>query len=177
MKKFALVVFAALGVMSSAALADVDYQLEVGVRQQSGDVDSPATAKSQMGMQFGATTHLPLGEKWHFRTGMLYTQRPLIVENASVETKVSINYLDVPVALMFKFEEHIGVFFGVHLGLNIDKTNAEDVKSPIMPFVLGTSFKFAPNMGAVLYYDNGAEVAEGLKNSRAVGANLTITFD
>ncbi|UOF00134.1 outer membrane beta-barrel protein [Bdellovibrio reynosensis] len=177
MKKLALVVFATLGVMTSAAMADVDYQLEVGVRQQSADVEAPATAKSQMGMQFGATAHMPFGEKWHFRTGMLYTQRPLIVESGATETKVSVNYLDVPLALMFKFEEHIGVFFGFQLGLNIDKTNAEDVKSPMLPIVLGTSFKFAPNMGAVLYYDNGDELAAGIEKSRAVGANLMITFD
>ncbi|MNL37420.1 hypothetical protein D3C87_1595630 [compost metagenome] len=61
-----------------------------------------------------------------------------------------------------------------------DKTVAkiEDVKSPIIPLLFGASFKFAPNFGATLYFESaGSEVAKDLKNYRAVGANLQITFD
>lgn len=181
MKKIALSLFAVLGMMSSAALADIDYGLEVGVRQQSGDVDGGTSTKSQMGMQFGATAHFPLSGPLHLRTGMLYTQRPLTIESTP-NNKITMNYLDIPVALMYKFEEYAGVFAGVSLGLNLDKSadsgTVTDVKSPLMPLLLGVSFKFAPNLGATLYYENaGGEVAKSLKDYRAVGANLMITFD
>lgn len=180
MKKLALVLAAAVGMMSSAAMADIDYGLEVGIRQQSGDVDGAST-KSQMGMQFGATAHFPISGPLHLRTGMLYTQRPLVVEGAT-NNKVTMNYLDVPVALMYKFEEYAGVFAGISLGLNLDKNadvgTVKDVKSPLIPILIGASFKFAPNLGATLYYESASgEAAEGLKNYRAVGANLMITFD
>lgn len=180
MKKLTLALLAVLGLSASTALADIDYGLEVGIRQQSGDVDGVST-KSQMGMQFGATAHFPISGPLHLRTGMLYTQRPLVVEQ-SPDNKVTMNYLDVPVALMYKFEEYAGVFVGISLGLNLDK-NADsgtitDVKSPLIPFLIGASFKFAPELGATLYYESASgEAARGLKDYRAVGANLMITFD
>ncbi len=182
MKKLALVAVAALGMMASPAFADIDYGLEVGVRQQSGDVDGTASTKSQMGMQFGAYVHAPISGPLHLRTGMLYTQRPLVIEGTP-DTKVSMNYLDVPVALMYKFEEYAGVYAGVALGLNLDKSadngmTVTDVKSPLIPFLFGASFKFAENLGANIYYESASgDAAQGLKNYRAVGANLQITFD
>lgn len=185
MKKLALTMMAALGVLSSPAMADIDYGLEVGIRQQSGEVDSNLmSVKSQMGFQFGATAHFPISGPLHLRTGMLYTQRPVIVETdaSGAENKVSMNYLDVPVALMYKFEEYAGVFAGISLGLNLDSDaevgKVNDVKSPLTPFIIGASFKFAPQLGATLYYETASgDAADGLKNYRAVGANLMITFD
>jgi hypothetical protein len=181
MKKLALSLLATVGLMSSVGRAEIDYGLEVGTRQQSGDVANGGSTKSQMGMQFGATAHFPLSGPLHLRTGMLYTQRPLTV-SGTPDNKITMNYLDVPVALMYKFEEYAGVFAGISLGLNLDKSadsgTVTDVKSPITPFLLGVSFKFAPNLGATLYYESaGGEVAQGLKDYRAVGANLMITFD
>lgn len=183
MKKLALSLFATLGLMSSFALAEIDYGLEVGVRQQSGDIVGGST-KSQMGMQFGATAHFPLSGPLHLRTGMLYTQRVLTL-SGTPENKVSMNYLDVPVALMYKFEEYAGVFAGISLGLNLDKSadvgTVTDVTSPLTPFLMGVSFKFAPNLGATLFYESSsgavAKIGQELKDYRAVGANLMITFD
>ncbi len=194
MKKFALILFATVGLLASASFAqdlvlgatdpwaEADYGLEVGTRQQSGDADGGQSTKSQMAMQFGATANFPLSTTWHLRTGMLFTPRPLTVETGTGNNKVTINYLDIPVALMYKFEESAGVFFGISLGLNLDKSadvgTVTDVKSPLTPFLLGASFKFMPNLGLALYYESASgEVAKGLKDYRAVGANLMITFD
>lgn len=182
MKKLALSLMAVLSV-SSIAFADVDYGLEVGIRSQSGDVAPAAgTTSSQMGLQFGATAHFPISGPLHLRTGMLYTQRPILVKSGATENKISMNYLDVPVALMYKFEEYAGVFAGISLGMNLDKSAdsgaVTDVKSPLVPMIIGASFKFAPNLGLAIYYENaGGEVAQGLKDYRAVGANLMITLD
>jgi hypothetical protein len=177
-----------LTLLSSSAFADYDFGLEVGVRQQSGEVDSStASAKSQMGLQFGGFVVIPIANAWHVRTGMLYTQRPLKVESdlTGDETKITMSYLDVPVALMYKFEEYAGIFVGTSLGFNIDSSSddksvlkVEDVTSPLIPMLFGASFKFAPDLGVTLYFETSSgDVAKGLKNYRAVGANLQITFD
>lgn len=197
MKKIALVLFATVGFLASATYAqdlalgatdpwaEADYGLEVGTRQQSGDAEGGQSTKSQMTMQFGATAHFPLSSALYLRTGMLFTPRALVVEDnpdPGVDNKVTINYLDIPLALMFKFEDSAGVFAGISLGLNLDKSSdhgtVTDVKSPLIPFLLGASFKFMPNLGLALYYESASgEVAKGLKDYRAVGANLMITFD
>jgi hypothetical protein len=180
MKKLTLALVAALGMMSSVAMADQDYGFEVGIRQQSGDVDG-ATVDSQMGMQFGGYGHIPLSGALHLRTGLLYTQRNILIKGA-VDNKVSMNYLDIPVALMYKFEEYAGVYGGVVLAMNLDKKadfgTVNDVKSPLIPFIIGAAFKFHPNFGVNIYYENASgEAADGLENYRAVGANLQIAFD
>lgn len=185
MKMFARLFCVALFLGAAPALADYDFGLEVGVRQQNGDPETAGlSGKSQMALQFGGFVHFPLQGALHLRTGMLYTQRPIIVETdaTGAENKVSMNYLDVPVTLMYKFEEYAGIYGGFTLGLNIDSDadtgSVKGIKSPLVPFIFGAFFKFAPNLGAGLYYESASgDVADGLKNYRAVGANLMITFD
>lgn len=161
----------------SAQAADV--AIEVGVRSQSGDVESPASAKSQMGFQLGATAAFEVSGAWNFRTGMLYTQRPLTVEVSGNETKNSMNYLDVPVTLLYKFEDYAGVFGGVNLALLFDKSSeVNDAKSMLTPLVFGATFKFAPQIGGTIYFETAAgEAAQGLENYRAIGVNLAISFE
>lgn len=188
MKKLTLTLVAILGFASVPAMADIDYGLEVGIRQQSADIDQPASTDSQMGMQFGAYGHFPISGPLHLRTGMLYTQRPVIVKSAGVDNKVTLNSLDVPVALMYKFEEYAGVYLGGVLALNVEKKvdqgTLSKVKSPMVPIIFGAAFKFAENLGVNIYYEAGGEgpnvdaLTNGaLMNYRAVGANLMITFD
>jgi hypothetical protein len=167
--------------VSSQALAEGSYGLELGVRQQSGDVDSGNATKSQVGTQLGAIAHFPVSDSFSIRTGMLYTQRS-ITDLGIPNNRLSLNYLDVPLAVMIKFEEYAGAFVGTSIALNLDKTadvgTLKNVKSPLTPAVFGVNFKFAPNLGATLYYENASgEAATGLKDFRAVGANLMITFD
>jgi hypothetical protein len=181
MKKLVLAFVLALGFTSSFAMAEIDYGLEVGTRQQSGDSGAGVATKSRMGMQFGVTGHMPISGALHLRTGMLYTERSIILQSTP-ENKVAMNYLDVPIALMFKFEEYAGVYLGISLALNLDKSaevgTVTNVKSTMTPLLFGASFKFAPNYGLALYYESASgEVAKDLQDYRAVGANLMITFD
>lgn len=184
MKKWALVALMSMGI-AAPAFADADYGLEVGIRQQSGKVDSATeTSESKIGYQFGATVHIPVSGAFYLRSGMLYTQRPLISKTNSTGAKneIAMNYLDVPVALMYKFEDYAGAFIGLSLGLHLNSSvetgQIQDEKSPLIPIILGASFKFAPQLGATIYYESASgEAAKGLKDYRAVGANLLITFD
>lgn len=180
-----------LGLTSSVALANADYGLEVGVRSQSGDADGAGSSTtSQTAMQFGGVAHFQFSGSWYIRTGMLYTQRPLAIKSGSggADNKVTMTYLDVPIALMCKFEDYAGIFGGVSLGMNLDKScntpncTVTDVKTPITSFVFGASFKFAPLLGATIYFESYGDVLaksapDSLKNYRAVGANLLISFN
>lgn len=164
-----------------------DYGVEIGFRQQSGDSsNSTASVVSQAGLQGGFIASFPVKDNFNFRTGMLYTQRPISVEVGTVETKYNMNYIDFPITGMYKFEEYAGVFAGIHLSMNFDKScSASDssacsfsgTKSLITPIVVGAHFKFAPQLGATMYFESTGAVASGLENYRAVGANLVIALD
>lgn len=167
-----------------------DFNAEVGFRQQSGDAASGITAKSEVGYQLGMTGHFELNGPLMLRTGLLYTQRPITIQldsDKSSEAKIAFTYFDIPLALMYKFEDYGGAYIGVVAAVNLDKTvsgtgsfaslKASDVKSMITPFILGAAFKFAPNLGVNIYFESGGDVAQDQKNYRAVGANLMVSFD
>jgi hypothetical protein len=181
MKKLVLIALSVLG-LSSVSMADTDFGLEVGIRQQSGDVDGTGSTDAENGIQFGGFAHFQLVNNLHLRTGMLYTERPLMTKPLGVENKVKLTYLDVPLALMYKFEEGAGVYGGVSLAMKLDASSdlgdPEDVTSPLIPIIFGAFFKFHPNFGVNIYYEMASgKVADGLENYRAVGANLMVTFD
>jgi len=169
-----------------------DFELEIGFRQQSGDTSlTDYTSTSQNGIQGGAIGLFPLNENLYFRTGMLYTQRPLVLKPTASgatgsEITNSINYLDVPLTVMYKVEDYGGVFVGLTLANQFDKScsssastcTIDDIKTPLLPFIFGGTFKFAPQVGATLYFETyGGDVAKNLKNYRALGVNLFFSFE
>lgn len=176
------VMFAGVFVLSMGASA-ADFHLEAGFHQQAGEVTATtANAKSQVGYQFGGIVNVDMGDAFGFRTGMMYVQRPLVSEVNGSETKYDLNYFDIPLTAQYRFADYASVFAGLNLALNIDanasRGSVTDVKTPIMPFVLGATFKFAPQLGGTIYYETmSGDVANGLKNYRAVGFSLGIYFN
>lgn len=162
-----------------------DVGLELGFRQQSGDATGGSTT-SQSGYHFGGVGTFDLSGPLMLRAGFEYVQRPLSVTVSAVESKYTMNYFDVPVGLLYKFTDYGGVFAGVSIANRLDGSctttsgtcTVTNPKSMLMPFQLGVSFKFAPQLGIILLYENmSGDVAQGLSNYRAVGANLLVTFD
>ena len=189
MKKLALSLLVASGLFSSAAFADLDYGVELGLRSQSGDTSvSGGSTDSKSAAQFGVFGIMPISGAWNLRTGLPYTQRPLTEKISGVENNIDMNYVDIPLNIMYKFESYAGVYLGVNLAINMDKKcslancTMSDVASPLIPIVVGAAFKFAPNFGVNFYFESasGKVVSvnnHDLKNYRAIGANLLLTFD
>jgi hypothetical protein len=174
-------------ILAGSSVYAADAGIEFGIRQQSGDSDNAnLSAKSQMGYQFGGVGAFQISGPVYFRTGLLYTQRPLVFHDntSGLDQKVSLNYIDIPFTAMYKFEDYAGIFAGVSLAFNLDSscdtctTKVQGVNSTYVPILVGATFKFAPQLGATLYFESGSgAVATGLKNYKAVGANLLISFD
>jgi Outer membrane protein beta-barrel domain len=186
MKNLYALIFILIASVSHAA----DFAIEAGFRQQSGTSGSSVlTAKSQNGFQFGVSSTIPLKEAIGLRTGLMYVQRPLILQDATNgEAKINLSYFDVPVAVSFKFEEYASVFFGTALSLKLEDsvsssggitlTKLTDAKSTVLPIQFGASFKFAPQLGATVFYETlTSDVAKDLGSFRAIGVNLMLTYD
>lgn len=171
-------------VLASSAWAG-DFSVEVGFRQQSGQVESGMTAESQIGFQVGGVGVFEISGPLGLRTGMMYVSRPLVVKNDSTDedSKYTMNYFEVPAALSYSFEDYASVFGGLAFSMNLDSSatngmKAENVKSFYMPIIVGASFKFAPQLGGTIFFEtSGGDVADGLTGYRAVGANLSISFE
>lgn len=162
------------------------FGIEGGFRQQSGDVDPAYSASSQVGYTLGAVGFFDLTDSIALRSGLMYTQRPLKVSVNSTQDSATVNltYFDVPVGLMLKFEDWMGAYAGVAVSINLDKSssnsnvvNLKNTKSLVVPFQLGVTFKFLPEIGMNLYFEQFGDVADGLKSYRSVGANFLFTMD
>lgn len=180
-----LAMFLMTCVLSTPAFA-ADFSLEVGFRQQSGSLESETdSVKSQMGYQLGAVGVLPISGPWGVRSGLMYVSRPLSVESdlTGDETKITMNYFEVPAAISYKFEDYASLFAGLALSFHLDtnvsnNTRVRGEKSLFTPVVVGASFKFAPQMGGTLFFESGSgAVADGYENYRAVGASLSVFFE
>ena len=180
-----LKIFALTTLVSFYASA-LGFGLEGGFRQQSGDTVPGATTTSQVGYTLGALGYFDMTERFAFRSGVFYTQRPLQVTNDITKTSstISLTYFDIPLGVMVKFADWMGAYIGTAVSVNLDKTSSNtgaftltEVKSIVTPLQLGVTFKFMPELGLDLYFESFGDPALGLKSYRAVGVNLLFTME
>jgi hypothetical protein len=169
-----------------------DFAALIGARTNSWDY-APATTgisgSGSTGFQAGVLGFLNLTPVLQLRSGFIYTQRIFSITNTGVETDYTLTYFDVPLTLKYMFSEYGGVFFGPNLALGAGKSctggnacTTDGVKSSLVGMQLGASFKFAPQLGAELYYeltsgDIMASNGTSGKDAKSIVANLLFTFE
>ena len=176
--------------MVSVAHAEVAYSmpsLEVGFKLNTMDGKNSTSNKQSQAFQAGGSIVFDFAENFGLKTGLMYSERTFKNEYTSALTNEGkITYFDIPVHLMFKFEDYAGIFFGPSFSTKMGdeckastgSCNLTDVKSMIMPITFGAQFKFMPNLGLSLFFETiSGEVAKDLESSRGVGANLLFTFN
>lgn len=177
--------------MVSVAHAEVAYSmpaLEVGIKMNTMDGDGATSNKQAQGFQGGGSMVFDFGDSgFGLKTGLIYSERPFKFETTGVTTEGKITYFDIPLHVMFKFEDYAGIFLGpsfsTKLGDECEVTGGgactlTSIKSSIMPITFGAQFKVAANFGLSLFFETASgEIAQGIKDSRAVGANLLFVFD
>jgi hypothetical protein len=121
------------------------------------------------------------------RSGLLYVQQNYNLSFGNAGGNINLSYFQVPVDVLVKFSDYGGVFVGAAADLNLSNScsvpgygscSVQGVNSLPIALEFGGSFKFAPNLGAELYYQQiTGNVVTALKNERAVALNFMITFD
>lgn len=181
-QKLALVTTAFVALISLNASAQF-MGVEAGIRQQSAEASTAGVStNTEMAYQFGLVGAFPMTETFLFRTGFLYTQRPITVKGTSGDVNYHFNYFDIPLTVLWKVNDFGGPYVGVNLALaasaDCDNCGGASLdKKGALPFVIGGSFKFAPNFGVDVYYEALSKFNDDFEKGSAVGANLLITFD
>ncbi len=167
-----------------------DFAIAAGFRSNSAEAVTTGISTSSMtGFGGGVIGYFDLASNFQGRVGFLYNQRNVKLTFTGGDLELTANYLDIPVTAMYKFADYAGAFAGPVLGLAAGKeckasgtgscSGLKDPESSVFGFQFGASFKFAPQMGAEVYYEMiPAEYwKDAAKNFRTVGANLLITFE
>ncbi len=179
----------ALSMLVTANTWAANFALEGGFRSQSASGTSDSLeASSKTAFQFGGTGSFELNGPLALRAGVFYTQRPVTTKVGSSEGSYSINYFDLPVALQYQVEDFFALWAGAAVAVKLDSKceidgvkcsgSQSDVKDMVVPISVGTSFKFAPQIGGSLFFEmiNG-KTTESTENYRAVGANISVFFE
>lgn len=189
MKAFITVVMGFLLCLNASAN---DFAAVVGFRSNSADYagTGSATVNTKTGFGAGVLGFFDMGQTFQLRSGFLYNQRNVSLgASGATDTDLNIAYVDIPVTAMFKFAEYGGAFVGPVLGLLASKECKvsgstcsgviPDPESTLLAIQFGASFKFAPQLGAELYYEMipATYWKDALKSGRTVGANLLFTFE
>ena len=185
---FLIIFSATITFANTEGKSNISYSmagLEAGFKWSSMDADSTGSDKQSMGYQIGASGTFDIATNFAIKSGLFYNERPFKVSDTIVvgtDITGKITYFDIPVLLMFKFEEYAGVYLGPSLSIKmsdeISVGTLSNIKDTVVPLTIGGQFKFAPNLGVNVFFETvSGQLADGLKNSRAVGANLLVTFD
>ncbi len=168
-----------------------DFAVVVGMRSNSADAATAGqTVSSLTGYGAGVLGFFDLsGSAIQGRAGFIYNQRNVEVGTGANKLELNANYFDIPLTAMYKFADYGGVFAGPVLGLKAGSsckesgtatcTGIDTPSGSVVGLQLGASFKFAPQMGAEIYYESiPTEYWKNkAKNMTTVGANFLFTFD
>lgn len=172
-------------IVSSSAFAIDMMAVEGGFKWNSVTLTGADSTKQTIAFQLGVSGVLPLNGPLALRSGMFYSERPFSAEFASVAFEGKFTYFDVPVQLMYRFEDYAGIYIGPSLAINLSNEVSKpagykntDVKSIVVPITIGAAFKFAPQMGVNVFFESVmGDLAKDTGSSKAIGANFMFTLD
>ena len=175
-----------IGFLLSFTASANDFAAAVGFRSNSADgAVAGQSVSSKSGIGAGVIGFFDMASQFQIRTGFLYNQRNVSIKDSGVEADLDLSYVDVPITGMYKFADYAGAFAGPVLALLASKDCkiaggcSYNPEGMVLGFQFGASFKFAPQLGAEVYYEMlPSQYWKGaLKNGRTVGVNLLFTFE
>ncbi len=180
--------------MSFHAQAQISYSMpaiELGMKINSVDHELAVSNRQTNAYQGGLSVVINLSNDsnadFGIRTGLFYSERSFkndLSNGLSVQGKIT--YVELPLQLMFKFEDYAGVYIGPAYASQIGDeceglgcgAGLADIKSSLIPITFGAEFKVFSNLGLNLFFENvSGGIAQSLKNSRAIGLNIMIITD
>jgi hypothetical protein len=165
-----------------------DYGFTLGFQQTTASTDTSGTSVDGVfNFKAGLLMDFEMVPMVKFRTGAVYDQRHVEwKDSAGDKTKVNFDYIDVPVDIQYNFNDMVGLFGGLNIGINVnDKadfptgTSSHDLGAKaIIPLVnVGANFTFEDMFGFDLYYEHGlGEFADHLKDFSTFGGNFIYWF-
>lgn len=186
MKTFKLFLALAIVVATSPSFAagGTDVGVFFGMKNTEYDIDvAGVDTTAKTGIMAGAIAYGEMGGL-SFRTGGYYSQRNSEVDISGTELQLKVSYLDVPVTVMYSFNDMFSVFGGAVLGLKVsddcsgDSTAcdsfSDDVKSFHAAAQLGLNAKFHPNWSGEIFYEHGLnDIAE---DTSATALSAAVVF-
>ena len=177
-----------LGLLFAIPAFGQEYGFVAGVHQTGAETDIAGTSiDGKFNFKLGLAMGFELLPQMRFRTGTIYSRR-YVEFNASstVKERLNYDYIDVPVNFQYNFNDMVGVFGGLVVGINISDKVDSPLGVPVsdrgtnglIPLAdLGLNFLFEDMIGFDLYFERGlGKFAENWKNFNTFGGNFIYWF-
>lgn len=135
MKKLIFTLFVCFSVLFANAQK---FGVKAGLNFANGNYELSSASLSTSSLtcfQIGVVGDFPVSQDIYFNTGLLYMQKGLKADISSIEVKLPINYLEIPLNLAYKYDLGGPVFFaqaGPYIGVGLSAKaksgdNEEDI--------------------------------------------------
>jgi Outer membrane protein beta-barrel domain len=188
-----LFIFSTISAISTFAYASqgTDVGVMIGVKDAtfSNSSSGSPTFTSEAGVMVGAIAVGELGGDIYFRSGGYYTQREAKANLAGADATITFSYIDIPVTVMYKFNDMLGAFGGLGLGLKVAESCSGDpgicstssegyvsANSFVTSVQLGLNAKFHPNWSGELFYEIGLSDVSTSTMSNSISADVMFIY-
>ncbi len=187
----AFIVFALLQVSAAHAASGTDVGYYLGIKDAtfSTSASNGPTFNTQAGLMAGVIAIGDLSGDLKFRAGGYYAERTAKTTMSSITSTLKFSYLDVPLTVLYKFNDMVGLFGGALLGLKVsdsctgDSTICSDPKSGnanpksfVSAAQLGFDVKFHPNWAGEIYYEIGLSDVSDYTKVSALSAGIMFIY-
>ncbi len=183
MKKLVIAVVAILGVATVQAQDEVSFGVKGGVNFAKLQGDDVEDADGRTGFHLGAIVEIPVSEKFSVQPEVMYSQQGLQSEfedeNTTSESKLKLDYINVPVLAKFYVAEGFSIEAGPQFGflakaeqefqstttsggVTVESEGTEDIEDSIAGFDMGAAFGAGYELNSGLFFQ--ARYIIGLSN-------------
>jgi hypothetical protein len=125
---------AAILITGTASAQHVNIGIKAGLNVSNINNDNGATYDSKAGLNLGLIGHIHLSKQWALQPELVYSGQGAKFTTAGVESKINLDYINVPLLLQYMFDNGFRIQAGPQVGFLVsakNKTNSNslDIKS------------------------------------------------
>ncbi|AXT49539.1 PorT family protein [Aquimarina sp. BL5] len=119
--------------------------------------DADDDAESKLGFHIGAVVEIPITEKFAFQPELLFSTQGVKEEEAGVDFKLNLNYINVPLIFKYYFIEGLNIEIGPQVGFLVSAkakadSNDTDVKDQFKTLDLGANIGLGYQLDMGLFF-------------------------
>ena len=150
MKLYLSVAIASLMMIGTVSAQSVNFGIKGGLNVYNVHVDDESEYDSKTGLHVGLLGHVHLSKQWALQPELLYSAQGAKFTNSGVETKLKLDYINVPILFQYMFDNGFRLEAGPQVGFLVGaKTEANDVSVDVKDQLKGVDLGLGLGLGYI----------------------------
>jgi len=150
MKLYFCVAIASLMMIGTVSAQSVNLGIKGGLNVSNVHVDEESEYDSKTGLHLGLLGHIHLNDRWGLQPELLFSGQGAKYTTSGVETKLKLNYINVPILFQYMFDNGFRLEAGPQVGFLVSaKSEANDVSVDMKDQLKGVDFGVGLGLGYI----------------------------